>query len=53
MEHDGIIDLLNQCRQDQLRLNLSGGLEYDYQTFGQRDNVETYIGLLDFKKRFQ
>lgn len=28
-------------------------MERDYQTFGQNDNVETYIGLLDFKKRYQ
>ena len=58
MEHDGLVDLLNQCRQDQLRQNVSNAgqiSERDYETFGQtqKDNVESYIGLLNFKQRIQ
>ena len=55
MEHDGILEVLNLCRQDLLRSGTTSNSfsERDYETFGKKDNVETYIGLLDFSKRIK
>ena len=55
MEHDGILEVLNLCRQDRLRSGTTSNSfsERDYETFGKKDNVETYIGLLDFSKRIK